>query len=227
MPRRWTVLPAAALVACFTGGLVPPAPVGVSEDVYQQARLFEQVLAHVRDYHVDSLPERELYRRAIDGMLEQLHDPYAALLAGQDYQRHAGADHRRLRRRRTAGGRAERVDHRRDARCRARRASGPASAPATCWSRWTAAPRQDWTHGARGAGAARAGSVRRSRSRCGAKAPRRRIRFRLTRERIHQRAVPEASCSPTASATCQLSMVRENCAAELDAGGRPPDERRA
>src|SRR4029453_15476244 len=59
----------------------------VGNDVYQQARLFEQVFEHVRDYQVDSLPESELYHRAIDGFLSQLHDPYAALLAGKGYQR--------------------------------------------------------------------------------------------------------------------------------------------
>ena len=87
MIRRWTLPAMVALVACFSGGWYLQSRIGVSPDVYQQARLFEQVLEHVRDYHVDSLPEDELYRRAIDGMLEQLHDPYAALLTGTDYQR--------------------------------------------------------------------------------------------------------------------------------------------
>jgi len=87
MSQRWVLPGLLALLACFTGGWFLQRRLGVSEDVYQQARLFEQVLAHVRDYHVDSLPEDELYRRAIDGMLGQLHDPYAALLVGKDYQR--------------------------------------------------------------------------------------------------------------------------------------------
>ncbi|HET9040514.1 MAG TPA: hypothetical protein VFN40_10100, partial [Gemmatimonadales bacterium] len=87
MKRRWTVPALLALVTCFSGGWLLQRRLGVGEDVYQQARLFEQVLAHVRDYQVDSLPESELYRRAIDGMLAQLHDPYAALLVGKDYQR--------------------------------------------------------------------------------------------------------------------------------------------
>ena len=87
MSRRWMVPALVALVACFSGGWFLQRRLGVGEDVYQQARLFEQVLAHVRDYHVDSLPESELYHRAIDGMLGQLHDPYAALLVGKDYER--------------------------------------------------------------------------------------------------------------------------------------------
>ena len=40
-------------------------------------------------------------------------------------------------------------------RCPARRASVPASVRAICWSRWTAISAAGWTHGARGAGAAR------------------------------------------------------------------------
>ena len=67
--------------------MVPPAALAIGADVYQQARLFEEVLAHVRDYHVDSLPESELYQRATEGMLKELHDPYAALLTGKDFER--------------------------------------------------------------------------------------------------------------------------------------------
>src|SRR2546430_9519023 len=45
--------------------------------VYQQARLFDDVLAHVADYYVDSLDEKQLYQMAIDGMLDKLGDPYS------------------------------------------------------------------------------------------------------------------------------------------------------
>ena len=34
--------------------------------VYRQARVFEDVLAHVADYYVDSIDERQLYQMAID-----------------------------------------------------------------------------------------------------------------------------------------------------------------
>jgi len=78
MNRRWTVPAAAALVACFTSGWFLQSRLGAHADVYRQARLFETVLSHVRDYHVDSLPEAELYLQATDGLLKQLHDPYAA-----------------------------------------------------------------------------------------------------------------------------------------------------
>ena len=55
MARRWTVLPAAAMVTCFTSGWLLQREVAAQGDVYQQARLFENVMAHVRDYHVDSI----------------------------------------------------------------------------------------------------------------------------------------------------------------------------
>ncbi len=54
--------------------------------VYQQARLFDDVLAHVADYYVDSLDERQLYQMAIEGMLDQLHDPYSVFLKPEDFR---------------------------------------------------------------------------------------------------------------------------------------------
>ncbi|MEP7325519.1 MAG: S41 family peptidase, partial [Gemmatimonadota bacterium] len=55
-------------------------------NVYQQARLFDDVLSHVSEYYVDSLSESTLYRKATDGMLAELHDPYSVLLVDDDYQ---------------------------------------------------------------------------------------------------------------------------------------------
>jgi len=82
------VLPAAAMVTCFTSGWLLQQEVAAGGNVYQQARLFETVMAYVRDYHVDSIGEPELYRRAADGLLANLHDPYAALLTGKDLEKH-------------------------------------------------------------------------------------------------------------------------------------------
>ncbi len=87
MLRRWMIPAILALVVCSSGGWLFQREVAAGSDVYQQARLFEDVLAHVRDYHVDSLPEAELYQRAITGMLKELRDPYAALIAGKDWQK--------------------------------------------------------------------------------------------------------------------------------------------
>ncbi len=54
--------------------------------MYQQARLFDDVLGHVNAYYVDSIGETDLYDRATRGMLEQLKDPYSVLLTGDDYK---------------------------------------------------------------------------------------------------------------------------------------------
>jgi carboxyl-terminal processing protease len=88
MPRRWKVLATVAMVSCFISGWLLQRQLTAGGDVYQQARLFENVLAHVRDYHVDSITEPELYRKAADGLLAQLRDPYATLLLGKDLERH-------------------------------------------------------------------------------------------------------------------------------------------
>jgi carboxyl-terminal processing protease len=84
--RKIVVISAVAVVALTTGGWLlqrEAMPVGV---VYQQARLFEDVLAHVADFYVDSIDEEHLYQMAIDGMLDQLHDPYSVLLKRDDFR---------------------------------------------------------------------------------------------------------------------------------------------
>lgn len=82
-----------AMLACFTGGWILQGQLAGRSDPYQQARTFEDVLVRVRDFHVDSLPESELYLRAARGLLQELHDPYAALAAGQGPAASSGADH--------------------------------------------------------------------------------------------------------------------------------------
>jgi carboxyl-terminal processing protease len=84
--RKIFIVTAIAGLALTTGGWLlqrQAAPVG---SVYQQARLFEDVLAHVADFYVDSIDERRLYQMAIDGMLDQLHDPYSVFLKRDDFR---------------------------------------------------------------------------------------------------------------------------------------------
>jgi hypothetical protein len=78
MNRRWTVPAVLALLVCFTSGWFLQSRLSPAGEVYRQARLFENVMAHVRDYHVDSLSESELYIQATDGLLKQLRDPSGA-----------------------------------------------------------------------------------------------------------------------------------------------------
>src|SRR6186997_1083054 len=43
-------------------------------------RLFNQVFSHIERFYVDSVPPQMLYRKAVDGMLYELEDPYTTLL---------------------------------------------------------------------------------------------------------------------------------------------------
>src|SRR5690348_18358759 len=83
--KRVLIVAAVSAAALASGGwLLQRDSTGGS--VYQQARLFDDVLAHVADYYVDSLDERQLYQMAIDGMLDELHDPYSVFLKPEDFR---------------------------------------------------------------------------------------------------------------------------------------------
>src|SRR5437879_10736044 len=84
--RKILVVAVVSGVALATGGWLLQREAAPAGSVYQQARLFEDVLAHVADYYVDSIDERRLYQLAIDGMLDQLHEPYSVLLKRDDFK---------------------------------------------------------------------------------------------------------------------------------------------
>jgi len=75
-----------AVISFMSGGWLLQRGVASGGNVYQQARLFDDVLGHVSAYYVDSIGETDLYDRATRGMLEQLKDPYSVLLTGDDYK---------------------------------------------------------------------------------------------------------------------------------------------
>jgi carboxyl-terminal processing protease len=201
------------MVACFTGGWLLQRQVSAGGDVYQQARLFETVLEHVRDYHVDSLGEPELYRRAADGLLAELRDPYAALLSGKDLEKHVE---------RTTGDYAG-IGLLVDARNGWITVVTPMEdSPADragiragdLLFEVDARPAHEWTlEQAVQAMRGKPGSpveiaVRRE----GTEEP---LRFRLVRERIHQPAVPPGVLLPDGVGYLSMSLVRENAAEEL------------
>src|SRR6267378_3551765 len=84
--HKGSVVAVVALAALVSGGWFLQRQTEPEGSVYQQARLFDDVLAHVADYYVDSLDERRLYQMAIDGMLDQLHDPYSVFLKPDDFR---------------------------------------------------------------------------------------------------------------------------------------------
>jgi carboxyl-terminal processing protease len=86
MKQRWGVIGLVAVISFLSGGWLLQRGVASDGNVYQQARLFDDVLGHVSTYYVDSLGETDLYQKATRGMLEQLKDPYSVLLTGDDYK---------------------------------------------------------------------------------------------------------------------------------------------
>src|SRR5205809_4746356 len=84
--HKGSVAAVVVLAALVSGGWFLQRETEPAGSVYQQARLFDDVLAHVADYYVDSLDERQLYQMAIDGMLDQLNDPYSVFLKPEDFR---------------------------------------------------------------------------------------------------------------------------------------------
>jgi carboxyl-terminal processing protease len=84
MRQRWGVIVLVSVISFLSGGWLLQR--GTGGNVYQQARLFDDVLGHVSAYYVDSLGETDLYEKATNGMLEELKDPYSVLLTGDDYK---------------------------------------------------------------------------------------------------------------------------------------------
>ncbi len=82
--QRIVVTSLVAAAAFLSGGWLMQQSSRPAQSVYQQARLFDDILSHVADYYVDSLNERQLYRMAIDGMLRELRDPYTGFLDGRE-----------------------------------------------------------------------------------------------------------------------------------------------
>ena len=80
MKRQIMFVSLVGIIAFASGGWLLQNQDSQRATVYQRARIFDEVLAHVADYYVDSLDERELYDMAIDGMLSRLNDPYTVYL---------------------------------------------------------------------------------------------------------------------------------------------------
>jgi carboxyl-terminal processing protease len=86
MKQRWGLIGLVAVISFLSGGWLLQRGVAAGGNVYQQARLFDDVLSHVHNYYVDSLGESDLYDKATNGMLDELKDPYSVLLTGDDYK---------------------------------------------------------------------------------------------------------------------------------------------
>ncbi len=75
-----------AVVGLASGGWLLQKDVTPQQNVYFQARLFDQVLHNVADRFVEKVSPSDLYRMAIDGMLKQLGDPHTVFMTPKEYE---------------------------------------------------------------------------------------------------------------------------------------------
>ena len=85
--RRILIFSLVVFVSFLSGGWLLQRGTSRAGQVYEKARLFEDILAHIAEHSVDSLPPAELYEMAIDGLIGQLDDPYASYMRADDFAR--------------------------------------------------------------------------------------------------------------------------------------------
>ena len=84
MRNRWGLVVLVAAVSFFSGGwLLQGASARPAVDGPQ---LFGDVLEYVSKYYVDSLKSDEIYEKASHGLVDELGDPYSALMEAEDYK---------------------------------------------------------------------------------------------------------------------------------------------
>lgn len=74
------------LLALLAGGWFLQRGVAQDQNVYFQARLFQEVLDHISERYVEPVDRNTLYDSAIQGMIRSLDDPNTSLLGVEDYE---------------------------------------------------------------------------------------------------------------------------------------------
>lgn len=74
-----------AVIGLATGGWFLQRGADPQQNVYMQARLFQEVMNRVSADFVDAKNPKQLYHMAIEGMLDQLGDPHTVFLTPTDY----------------------------------------------------------------------------------------------------------------------------------------------
>jgi carboxyl-terminal processing protease len=88
MRSRGVVAAAVLSSALVSGGwLVERGGKSAPRDTRAQAQLFDEVFQHLRRDYVDTLADSTLYRRAVAGVVEELHDPHSVFLDPQRLSR--------------------------------------------------------------------------------------------------------------------------------------------
>lgn len=92
--RRRVAGVAVVLVACgasFAGGIAAGEYRARQSSEWVEGRLISTAIESVRANALDTLPSDELIKRAVSGMLRELHDPYAAMLRTDGFERYRGS----------------------------------------------------------------------------------------------------------------------------------------
>lgn len=86
-PRaRWVALTSVVAISFLSGAWLTRAKPSAEGSVYQQARLFENVVGAIHRHYIDSMAEGDLYQRAAHALVTSLNDPYAELLVRESYR---------------------------------------------------------------------------------------------------------------------------------------------
>ncbi len=74
-----------ASVAVVSGGWLLQQGATRENNVFQQARVFDEVLHRVSRDYVEQRPSDELYQMAVEGFLRELGDPHTAFMSAKEY----------------------------------------------------------------------------------------------------------------------------------------------
>ena len=78
---RAIVAVTALALALVLGGWLLQRGLHRDNGSFERAHLFEQVRAHVASDFVDSIPDSDIFRKAAEGMVRELHDPHSGYLS--------------------------------------------------------------------------------------------------------------------------------------------------
>ena len=80
MRSRAVIVAAVLGVALVSGGWLMQAGYDGAGSHVTSARLFDEVMKRVENFYVDTITGPQLYRKAVDGLLLELHDPHSVYL---------------------------------------------------------------------------------------------------------------------------------------------------
>ena len=83
---RAIIAVAALALALVLGGWLLQRGLHRDNGSYERAQMFEQVRAHVASDFVDSISDGDIFRKAAEGMVRELHDPHSGYLSADRFR---------------------------------------------------------------------------------------------------------------------------------------------